>query len=288
MMTVALITFAVYATQYGNLFDQDSTAPIATSSVDQESSRQPTVFKTLNLDFPNPEKRGLLKVDVERGFIEVTSHDQPGVVIEILTPPEYEKVNKTNSELSKIFSPKYDLDMDQMKNSIELDSYNLDFLLNLRIKVPVQTDLSLDAYFDGMEVRNVSGTVKARSQHSDIRLLDVSGSATAYSYNGSFDIRFNEVAENAQLDFETYNGDVNILLPQTIAATTAVYAGTGSFRSGFDIASIADNERPESVIAKINKVKTNDYKYLFGKINGGGIPIRIECQKGQIRIREKM
>jgi hypothetical protein len=169
-------------------------------------------------------------------------------------------------------------------NSIKLDTYNQNYALNLRIKVPRSTDLSLDTYYDGyLEVKNVAGNIRTRSQNCNINLLDIAGSASAYSYNGNFKIRFREVALTANLDFESYNGSIDLTLPPAVSATTAISSGRGEFRSAFKIGSIEDDERPNSIL---NKVKKNGREYRFGKINGGGIPLRIESEKGLINIRK--
>ena len=286
MVAIVLIAFTIAAVQNGGYWSEPIAETSATSSNEEKLSDQPSVFETKKLNFPKPNQRGLLEIDIERGFVDVVGHDQSDVIIEVLTPPEFKKNNESNAELTRVFAPNYDLRTDRTNNSIKLDTYNLDYALNLRIKVPFKTDLSIDAYFDGLKVQNVSGFIKTRSQHSNIRLLDISGSATAYSYNGSFLVRFKEVSPNAKLDFESYNGNIDVSLPSSISASTAISTGTGSFFLGFEIAPVKDSERPDSILSKINRVKNNEDKYQFGSINGGGIPVRIETQKGTIKLRK--
>ena len=244
----------------------------------------PSVFKTLNLMFPQVGQKGTLKIDINRGFIEVTGHDQPNVVIEILTPPEYEKSAQKDSEFIRVFNPKYDLDTIAEKNLIKLDTYNQNYVLNVRVKVPHKTDLLLDSYRDGyLKVNDVTGVIDAHSEHSDISLLNISGSATAFSRNGSLKIRFDDVASYAKLDFESYNGAIDLSLPPSVATTAAIASGSGSFLTAFELGEVKKDERPKSIL---DKVKSNVNEYQFGKINGGGVPMRIENAKGPIRIRK--
>ena len=283
IMSFIFIAILAVAMQPGNTTPEAENAGRVASPL-QDSSNESTVFRTINLMFPKLGEKGTLEVDINRGFIEVTGHEQPGVVIEVLTPPRFEISDKQDSQLSKFFAPKYDLETDEKKNLIKLDTYNQDFVLNLRIKVPYETDLSLDTYYDGyLEVKNVTGTIETRTQHSDIRLLDIAGSATAFSRNGDLTIGFRELAANARLDFESYNGAIDLTLPQSTAATAAVSSGIGEFQSAFEIATIEEHERPDSILSK---VKTNVDEYQFGKINGGGIPLRIESENGLIQIRK--
>ena len=283
-MSVISIAFLAIMMQPGNTPPNPDNSS-ATSTLNSVTDDQPSVFKTIKLDFPDEDRIGLLTVDINRGSIEVTGHDQSGVVIEILTPPKYDKRQDRNSEFVEVFAPKYDLRKDKKKNEIELDTYNQDYVLNVRIKVPHETDLNLDTYRSGhLIVKDVSGTIHTHSEHNDIQLVDISGSASAFSRNGDLTIQFVEVAKSAKLDFESYNGKIDLTLPASIKTSTAISTGIGSYRSAFKIESADDAERPKSIVAK---VKRNVDEYQFGKINGGGVPLRIENENGQIQIRKR-
>lgn len=279
----AAILFA--ATQFASNVDVPIKDVEANDSSVNESTIPPSVFKTLNLNFPKETNQGKLIVDINRGFIEVEGHDGSGVVIEILTPPRFEKASADeNEQFEAIFTPQYDLVSNDETNSIKLDSYNQDYVLNLRIKVPFRTDLSLDAYMDGyLKVANVTGDIRTRTEHSDISLLDISGSAKSYSRNGNLTVRFRSVTADANLDFESYNGTIDLTLPESIAATTAIYSGKSNSLTAFAIKSIERSERPAAILAAVG---SNVDEYQFGEINGGGIPLRLETEKGQIKIRK--
>lgn len=287
MASIILAAIIFHALPFQSHFGEAATEVALRSSGKTDLQDQQSVFKTLNLQFPKASRRGRLVVDINRGFIEVTGHADNDVVIEILTPPRFEKNAKDvggDSEFLTIFTPQYDLDFDDGENSIKLDTYNQDYVLNLRIKVPYRTDLSLDAYMDGyLKVEHVTGVIQTHSQHSDISLLDIAGSATGYSRNGDLTIRFQSVADDAKLDFESYNGTIDLSLPESIGVTTAIYSGRSNSLTAFPIKPVANSERPEAILAKVG---TNADEYQFGTINGGGIPLRLESEKGQIKIRK--
>jgi DUF4097 and DUF4098 domain-containing protein YvlB len=113
--------------------------------------------------------------------------------------------------------------------------------------------------------------------------LNINGAATAYSRNGNLTAGFSQISSNAKLDFESYNGDISLTFPPTFATTTAISTGRGEIQTTFKVESIEDVERPKSILAKI---KSNLNEYRFGKINGGGIPLRIESENGLILIRK--
>ncbi len=203
MMTVifAAIVFAALNTYE----DPAETTPQAVAVTPAEggdsSATEHVVFKTLTKQFPNPKQKGKLVIDVNIGFVEVEGYDGGDVVIEILTPREYLKTADDDSGFQKLFTPKYDFDVIADDNSIKFDAYNQDYALNLRVKVPYQTNLSLDSYQGAyITAKNIAGVIDAHSEHGDISLLDIAGSATAFSRNGCLKIVFEDVAEDAKLD----------------------------------------------------------------------------------------
>lgn len=268
--------------------EPDSDPTSATQTRQDDSTSEYTVHQTIERDFPAPDQPKLVVIDINRGFVEVTSHDEPGVIIEVLNPPDSDQSDGANSELKTQFAPKFDLDVKKSNNCIKLDTYNQDYVLNLRVKVPRETNLSLDTYYDGyLKATDISGTIKTHSQHGDIILNKIAGSATAYSRNGIIKVDFTEVSNDAQLDFESYNGSIYLTFPGDFQATTAVKTGRGTYSSAFEIQAINDMESmsPERK-ASIEKAQESGYR--TGTINGGGIPLRIESEKGEIEIRKAM
>ncbi|MEM8671603.1 MAG: protein kinase [Planctomycetota bacterium] len=253
-----------------------------TDSVDKETfttsiSKDPAVFREIRGTFPNPDQVGKLIVDINRGFVEVTGHNSSEVVIEVLNPMS--KLTK-KGEAKTLFAPNYDFDVSAEDNSVKLDTYNYDYNLNLRIKVPRQSNLEIDNYYYGyLKIENIEGQVDAESQHDDISLLGISGGATAYSRNGSLEVSFDKLSPDAKLDFESYNGYIKLTLPKNAKLSTAISSGTGSIVSAFDLEPI---DKRDSVFATVEKLKESEYQ--FGLINGGGTPIRIENAKSTTRI----
>ena len=290
MMTIVLAAIVFAATQADSYFRDPVTEVAAkTSSVpnasnDLDTKDKDSVFKTHKLNFPNVKQKGKLIIDINRGFVEVEGYEGSEVVIEILTPPEFQDADDEDSEFQTLFTPKYDLDVIDRNNSIKFDAYNQDYVLNLRIKVPYRTDMSLDSYRSGyIKAKNVAGVIDTHSEHNDISLLDIAGSATAFSRNGCLKIVFEEVAEDARLDFESYNGWIDLSLPESTAVSTAIASGASSTMTAFTIDPAEGSDRPDSILTRIGK---NVDEYQFGKINGGGIPLRLENRNGQIKIRK--
>lgn len=256
----------------------DGKMPATLAGGDSKSSQ---VYKRLELDFPDKQKPGAVIVDINRGFVEVMTHDEPGVVIEVLYPPKA-RMPKLGESTTRQFAPQFDLDLKTASNAIKLDTYNQDYVLNLRVWVPKKTDLSLDTYYDGyLTVQGVEGTIKTESQHCDITLKGISGSAEAYSRNGNLDISFVELSDDAELDFESYNGSINLVLPEDAQLTSAISVGRGVYDSEFTL-----GRAKQKLIAQSRLRELEATEYNFAAINGGGIPLRIECDNGEVKLRK--
>ena len=280
IMTIAILAL-LFAFYPSNAFSPGASDDSPNQKL---TADDPAVFKTLNLAFAAPDKKGTLVIDINRGFIDVAGHDRDDVIIEILNPMAPPESGKEEGSLRSRFAPKFDLEQDKAKNSIKLDTYNQSYALNLRVKVPYETDLDLDTYYDGyLQVKNVTGIIETRSQNCDIRLLDIAGAATAYGYNGDITGRFRRLAINANVDFESYNGSIDLTLPASTAATTAISAGIGNYYSAFDVEAVSNHDLQPT---QFSEIKNRIGKYEFGKINGGGIPMRIESEKGKIELRK--
>ena len=72
-------------------------------------------------------------------------------------------------------------------------------------------------------------------------------------------------------------------MPPEIRATTAIAAGRGSYRSQFDIRPL---EQVADEHSKVFGDLKNTESYRWGTIGGGGIPLRLESEKGQITLRK--
>ncbi len=72
-------------------------------------------------------------------------------------------------------------------------------------------------------------------------------------------------------------------LPESTAASTAIASGASDVGIAFAFEAIDQKEAPEALVKKAGR---NVEEYQFGKINGGGIPLRIENEKGSIKIRK--
>jgi serine/threonine-protein kinase len=288
LATVALAVFGWMASQSGdNVSNRDPAAgPGIAQSVSGTQGSSSVYEKEFPLAFANTGEPGELDVDIKRGKIQVSGHDESGVLVK-LSVPDYQTDAGTGEDgLSSIRPNNLDFDIAVTGNRIEIDSNSQRFVTHLQILVPRHTNLTLDSYADGVvEVAGVSGHMNLRSQNNDIRLRQVSGSARVWSYNGDLAGTFDRLSGDEPLNFETYNGHIDIAVPDDLRATIQFRSGTGNMLTDFDIAIRDDAVKTRSAHNEVFEIRFEET--VTGDINDGGPPIRLETEKGDIRLRKR-
>lgn len=233
------------------------------------------VAKEIILALEDESSPGHLDVDIKRGDILVTAYDGDEIRARISVP---------KSDAGAVVAWPLDFAVRQKGNFIELDGNSYTQITHVEVLVPRRIDLTLDTYRTGIiKVKGVSGHIRARSQNNDIVLTGVSGSADVYGYNGSFVADFLDVT--GELEFETYNGDIDLTLPESLRATTEFRTERTAVRSDFAIA-----PRPVEPVIKEKADGTRSITFgdaAIGDINGGGRRLIVETTNGDVTLRKR-
>ncbi len=236
--------------------------------------------------FANASEIGTLNVDIKRGSITVVGHDEPNIIVD-LTVPDYTPTSTGSDGLRELRPNNLDFDITTTGNNIKVDSNSERYTTNLQITVPRNTNLTLDSYRDGkVSVSAVHGQLDARSFHNDIRFTECSGSANLWSYHGDLVASMNSVDGDAPLEFESYNGSIELSLPADICMNTQLRTGRGKLLTDFDVTEIGDPVQTQ--IQKDGTKKVQFDEFVRGTINGGGPVLKIETEHGDIQIRKRM
>lgn len=239
--------------------------------------------KKYTFTFDDPTQVGVVKVDVNRGGIDVTGYDGDEIVMIVKTPIDKSK-REGDEGLRRARVRVPDFDIRQGNNSITFDSSSYQQVMNVEVKVPFGTKLDLDSYWDGsITVRDVKSQMDIHSQNNDITLLNVSGSARVWSYNGVLSAQFRSVTKNAEIYFESYNGSIDLSLPSDYQARALVRSGTGEVLTDFDAEFLP--AEPARIVGESGKTQIKGEGYLKADLNGGGPRLLLETEKGDIRIR---
>jgi Putative adhesin len=262
----------------------------------------------------DPNKRGKLKAHLNYGSITVKGSPRKDILVRYKTVAEGEddrdddqeddvlklqtplqplnrrtdnKSDGNRSGLKKISGGALDLEVTENDNVVRVSSNSFSEKMKLEIEVPLDFDLNVSTFNDGvMFISNVSGELELTNHNDDITAENISGSVLATSFNGAIKISFNKVKEGTPMSFSTFNGDIDVTFPATLKATFKLKTEQGEILSGFDMNMVKE--------APIQKRETSGGTYkvvidgsIKGEVNGGGPEFSMKNHNGDIIIRKK-
>jgi hypothetical protein len=261
----------------------------------------------------DPNKRGKLKAHLNYGSITVKGSPRKDVLVKYKTIAEDEdddnddtgnddkrlkslgridtRTNKNSGEnktgLKKISGSALDLEVTENDNVVKVSSNSFSQKLSLEIEVPLDFDLNVSTFNDGvMLISNVSGELELTNHNDDITAENISGSVLATSFNGAIKVSFNKVKEETPMSFSTFNGDIDVTFPAALKATFKLKTEQGEILSGFDMKMVQE--------APVQKKERSGGTYkvvidgsIKGDVNGGGPEFSMKNHNGDIIIRKK-
>lgn len=118
-------------------------------------------------------------------------------------------------------------------------------------------------------VENVRGPVSASTGNGDVRVSTVQGPVSARSGNGDLLVRMTQVSADADMEFTTGNGRIEVTVPAEFNADIDASTGNGGIRTDF----------PIQVSGRISRTR------LRGTIGQGGRRLRLVTGNGEIELR---
>lgn len=285
LMFISLLFLASFGLSSSNLWTSNPSES-ETNVAGQLLEDHQTYKKRFTASFADASSIGTLTVEIKRGEIQVEAHDQSNVVVD-LEVPGYHSAAGDSEGLKELRPSGLDFRVTSKDNAIKVDSNSERFITNLRIKVPRDVNLKLDSYRDGkLSVKQVNGKLITRSFHNNITLLECSGSADVYSYHGDLVASFRSSNNDQPLNFESYNGSIEVMLPPNASLNTHIRTGHGKLLTDFDIQETADQWQEKT--RADGSVDVESTKFVHGTINGGGEKnLFIETEHGDIRIQQQ-
>ena len=139
------------------------------------------------------------------------------------------------------------------------------------VKVPAGVELHVRTVNGGVNLADVSGTLRAETTNGGIDGRRLSGSLEAGTTNGGIDVQMDKVATGG-VKLETTNGGIDLQIPKDTPATINARLTNGRI----DASSLPVQTQGEATRRR-----------LEGTINGGGAPITLETTNGGITIGAK-
>jgi hypothetical protein len=157
-----------------------------------------------------------------------------------------------------------------------LDGGFWSFLLGDHVNTSVTYDVVLPRTMD-LDISNVNGLIAASDVSGRLRLettngrIDLarcSGTVDASTTNGGIRAELLQVTAGRDLNFETTNGRIIVIVPQSLAANIDAGTTNGSITTDLPVTT-----------------KNFDSNSLRGAVNGGGPNLRLRTTNGGIEIR---
>lgn len=258
-----------------------------------------------------PGARAIIELDQVNGDITVTSYSGSEVIIEAsfggmnkqnnhnhdarVGTREYdrnhdardgERGNDREKELpagmKRIASNPLELRASEEDNIISINTESWKRKINLNIKAPANTDLTLSTVHGVIKIDGMDGQHDISSVNGEIEAYNISGSLVSNTVNGDITVTFKSINRNP-MSFVTLNGDVDVTLPAAIKATAKMKSDRGEIYSDYDMSI----ERSKQEVRK-NKgeYEVSVNAWVYGMMNGGGPEYTFKNMNGDIIVRK--
>ena len=139
-----------------------------------------------------------------------------------------------------------------------------DVEVEFTVRVPRGVNVSLGTINGSVDVRGVTGEVKASSVNGGVEAVSDGGPVTATTVNGSIRASMRSVGDG-ELEFTTVNGSITVELPANVDADLRLNTLNGSISSRDFPLSVRGTFSPQSLRATIGKGGT---RLSFSTVNG--------------------
>ena len=136
------------------------------------------------------------------------------------------------------------------------------------VTVPRSTDLKVENTNGSITVSEISGRIVLSTTNGRIEASRCAGTINADTTNGSIRAELMQVVSGRDMEFETTNGSITVIVPPSYAATVDADTTNGSIRTDLPVTTRSFSRRE-----------------LRGTINGGGPQLSLHTTNGSIDIR---
>jgi hypothetical protein len=158
---------------------------------------------------------------------------------------------------------------------------------DLVITVPVETSLRVHTLSGAINVDGVHGELDVHTLNGHITLTNISGTISADSQNGPIKVTMNRVDPGKPLAFSTFNGLVDLTLPQNLKANLTVKTNHAAVYSDFDVTLGGTRSVTEKTGSSDGRYRIRIDNTIRGTIGGGGVDLTIRTFNGSVYIRKQ-
>src|SRR5262245_21818783 len=238
------------------------------------------------VNFSDPSRPGLLKVNLFDNGITVRSYNGKEIIIETTSRPRRGRPDTTSDGLKRIDIDTAGLTIEEENNVMSVSARRIGDSGNLEIQVPLKTNLNLRTVNGGnIVVDGVEGEIEVSNTNGGVTLNNVAGSVVAHATNGRVVASLRDITPNKPMSFTSQNSNLDITLPANAKANLRMRTNNGAIYSDFDIqlqpTTPTVQGRPGGGGFRIETDRT-----ITGTINGGGPDFQLTTLNGNIYIRK--
>lgn len=235
----------------------------------------------------DPGRPATLEISLVSGNLRVTVHDRGEVVIVPRETEEERPRLDVERGLRRIPNTSVGLTAEERNNavSVSVDRFNRD--IELDITVPRRTSIRASLVnSDDLTVEGVTGEHELSNVNGDITAIDIAGSAVVDSRNGDVQVSFMEITPDKAMSFTTFNGDLEVMFPASLAADLRINAGRGEVLTDFDV-----EAQPQAPVIEESgdggRYRVRLEREVRATVGGGGPEMFFKTFNGDIVIRRR-
>jgi DUF4097 and DUF4098 domain-containing protein YvlB len=236
----------------------------------------------------DPAAPATLEVSLISGSVSVNAYDGSDVVVVVGGTEEPERAPRADEQgLHRIPNTAFGVTAEEHDDTVSVSMDTTSRAVALEISVPRRTSVRASVVNGGdVTVTGVSGDHELSNVNGSIVATDISGSAVANTTNGNVRISFAEVASGKAMSFSSFNGDVDVTFPASLAADLRIDAGRGDILTDFD-AAIQPAAPVVDRSGGAGRYRVRLERDVHAVVGGGGPELQFKTFNGDIRIRRR-
>ena len=240
------------------------------------------------VNFSDPSRPGLLKVNLLNNSVTVRGHTGNDVIIESTSRRGRGRPDRgVPAGLRRIDTNTAGLVIEEENNVMTVSGRNINSSGDLDIQVPAKTNLNLRTVNGGdLVVEGVEGEIEVTNTNGHVMLNNVAGSVVAHATNGRVVASLRDVTANKPMSFTSMNANIDITLPSNVKANLKMRTDNGATYSDFDIQLRPTAPTVEDSRSQGGRFRIQTDRTITGTINGGGPDFDLRTLNGNIYIRK--
>lgn len=241
----------------------------------------------VEIPLSRPGERGTLDFESHNGRVKITAYD--GATVKVKMTKYGKKVDKSKSKdgMRLISNGGFNFAASERDNVVKIENEGHSSRVDFEIQVPKNFNMKVEAYNNGhINIEGVNGEMDIESYNGPITLTNIGGSASASTYNGAVKVSFTSLTADVPMSFETYNGDVDITVPDGSKFSTKMKTNRDIFTDfeSFNLSQPKPTRNRDERRSGGYSIKFENW--VQGDLNGGGAEVTMKTRNGNIYIRK--